>query len=347
MKMTFRWYGEDDPVTLEKIRQIPGMKGIVSAIYDIPVGEAWPLERILKLKETVENAGLELSVIESVPVHEDIKMGTGDRDRYIENYCETLRNLAKAGIDCVCYNFMPVFDWTRSDLAYNLPDGSNALMYDEETVLKMDPASGELSLPGWDSSYTKDEMKSLLDYYKNISEEDLWNNLKYFLDRVIKVAEEVKIKMAIHPDDPPWSIFGLPRIITNKANIERFLKLYDSPYNGLTLCSGSLGADPKNDIADLVRTFADRIHFAHIRNIKITGEKCFEEAAHLSSEGSLDIYEIVKAYCEKGFDGYVRPDHGRMVWGETGKPGYGLFDRALGAAYLNGLFEAVEKELKK
>ncbi len=347
MKMTFRWYGEDDPVTLEKIRQIPGMRGIVTAIYDIPVGEAWPLERILKLKKTVEDAGMELSVIESVPVHEDIKMGCGDRDRYIDNYCTTLRNLAAAGVDCVCYNFMPVFDWTRSDLAFNLPDGSNALMYDEGTVLKMDPVAGELSLPGWDASYTKDGMKALLDFYKGITEEDLWNNLKYFLDRVIKVAEEVKIKMAIHPDDPPWSIFGLPRIITNKANIQRFLKLYDSPYNGLTLCSGSLGVDPNNDVADLVRTFADRIHFAHIRNIKITGEKCFEEAAHLSSAGSLDIYEIVKAYCEKGFDGYVRPDHGRMIWGESGKPGYGLFDRALGAAYLNGLFEAAEKELKK
>ena len=347
MKMTFRWYGEDDPITLEKIRQIPGVTGIVSAIYDIPVGEIWPAERILKLKKIVQKAGLELSVIESVPVHEDIKMGCGDRDRYIENYCETLRNLAKAGIDCVCYNFMPVFDWTRSDLAYALPDGSNALIYDEETVLKMDPSKGDLVLPGWDLSYTKDEINRLLDFYKGISKEDLWNNLKYFLDKVIKVAEEVKVKMAIHPDDPPWSIFSLPRIITNKADIQRFLKLYDSKYNGLTLCSGSLGADAKNDIPDLVRTFADRIHFAHIRNIKITGEKCFEESAHLSSAGSLDIYEIVKAYCEKGFDGYVRPDHGRMIWGETGKPGYGLFDRALGAAYLNGLFEAAEKELKK
>ena len=240
---------------------------------------------------------------------------------------------------------MPVFDWTRSDLAFELSDGSNALTYDEATVLKMDPASGELSLPGWDSSYTKDQMKSLLDFYKGISEEDLWNNLKYFLDRVIKVAEEVKIKMAIHPDDPPWSIFGQPRNITNHANIEPFLKLYDSKYNGLPLCSGSLGADPANDIPDLIRSFSDRIHFAHIRNIKITGEKCFEESAHLSSAGSLDIYEIVKAYCETGFDGYVRPDHGRMIWGEKGKPGYGLFDRALGAAYINGLWEAAEKEM--
>ena len=341
MIMTFRWYGKDDPVTLEKIRQIPGMKGIVSAIYDVPVGEAWSLERILELKKEIEDNGLELSVIESVPVHEDIKMGTGDRDRYIENYCTTIRNLAKAGVDCVCYNFMPVFDWTRSDLAYELPDGSNALIFDEETVAKMDPLTGELSLPGWDSSYTKDGLKALLEAYSKITEEDLWNNLKYFLDKVIKVCEEVKVKMAIHPDDPPWGIFGLPRIITNKANIERFLKLYDSPYNGLTLCSGSLGIT--NDIPDLVRTFADRIHFAHIRNIKITGKRSFEESAHLSECGSLDIYEILKAYHDNGFTGYIRPDHGRMIWGETGRPGYGLFDRALGATYINGIWEALEK----
>lgn len=343
MKMTFRWYGKDDPVTLEKIKQIPGVTGIVSAIYDIPVGEAWSYERIMELKNEVESHGLELSVIESVPVHEDIKTGDGDRDRYIENYCTTLRNLSKAGIDCVCYNFMPVFDWTRSDLHFELPDGSNALIYNEETVLKMNPLSGDLSLPGWDSSYTKDGMKALLEKYQNISEEDLWNNLKYFLDRVIKVAEEVKVKMAIHPDDPPWSIFGLPRIITTKANIERFLKLYDSKYNGLTLCSGSLGVSPDNDIIDMVHSFADRIHFAHIRNIKITGEKCFEESAHKTECGSLDIYGIVKAYHDEGFDGYIRPDHGRMIWGETGRPGYGLFDRALGAVYINGLWEAIDK----
>lgn len=343
MKMTFRWYGEDDPVTPEKIRQIPGMTGIVSAVYDIPVGEVWEYDRIMKLKNTVEAAGLELSVIESVPVHEDIKMGCGNRDRYIENYCTTLRNLAKAGIDCVCYNFMPVFDWTRSDLDYKLADGSSALRYDNETVLKMDPVKGELSLPGWDSSYTKDEMKSLLEAYSHISEEDLWNNLKYFLDRVIKTAEEVKVKMAIHPDDPPWGIFGLPRIITCRKNIERFLKLYDSPYNGLTLCSGSLGASPDNDIADMVHAFADRIHFAHIRNIKITGDRCFEEAGHKTECGSLDIFGIIKAYHDEGFDGYIRPDHGRMIWGEKGRPGYGLYDRALGAVYINGIWEALER----
>lgn len=341
--MTFRWYGEDDPVTLDKIRQIPGVTGIVSAIYDIPVGEVWPLERIIKLKETIEAKGLTLSVIESVPVHEDIKTGDGDRDRYIENYCETLRNLSKAGIDCVCYNFMPVFDWTRSDLSYELPDGSYALAYKDETVQKMNPLTGDLSLPGWDASYTKEDMKALLEKYQNISEEDLWNNLKYFLDRVIKVAEEVHIKMAIHPDDPPWNIFGLPRIITNKKNIERFLKLYDSPYNGLTLCSGSLGVDPNNDIIDMVKSFSDRIHFAHIRNVKITGNKCFEEAGHKTECGSLDIFGIIKAYHDSGFDGYIRPDHGRMIWGETGRPGYGLYDRALGAVYIGGIWEALDK----
>ena len=347
MKMSFRWYGESDPVTLQSIRQIPGMTGIVTAIYDIPVGEVWPLDRILELKETVEASGLELSVIESVPVHEDIKTGDGDRDRYIENYCTTIRNLAKAGITTVCYNFMPVFDWTRSDLAFDLPDGSNALIYNEETVLDMNPLTGNLSLPGWDTSYTKEGMKALLKKYSTITEEDLWNNLKYFLDKVIKVAEEVKVKMAIHPDDPPWSIFGLPRIITCKENLQRFLDLYDSPYNGLTLCSGSLGASAKNDIVDIVNTFCDRIHFAHIRNVKITGERCFEEAAHKTECGSLDIFGIVEAYHKNGFDGFVRPDHGRMIWGETGRPGYGLFDRALGAAYINGIWEALERKSGK
>ena len=341
--MTFRWYGDDDPVTLDKIRQIPGVTGIVSAIYDIPVGEVWPFEEIIKLKETIEAKGLTLSVIESVPVHEDIKTGDGDRDRYIDNYCKTLKNLSTAGIDCVCYNFMPVFDWTRSDLNYQLSDGSFALAYKDETVQKMNPLTGDLSLPGWDASYTKENMKALLEKYKNISEDDLWNNLKYFLDRVIKVAEEVHIKMAIHPDDPPWNIFGLPRIITNKKNIARFLKLYDSPYNGLTLCSGSLGVDPNNDIADIVQSFADRIHFAHIRNIKITGDRCFEEAGHRSECGSLDIFKIIKAYHDSGFDGYIRPDHGRMIWGETGRPGYGLYDRALGAVYIGGIWEALDR----
>lgn len=345
MKMTFRWYGDDDKVTLDNIRQIPGMTGVVSAIYDVPVGEAWPFDKILALKQKVEAKGLELEVIESVPVHEDIKMGLPTRDRYIANYCESLRNLAKAGIKVVCYNFMPVFDWTRSQLDHVLPDGSNALIYDEATVLKMNPLTGDLKLPGWDTSYTKEGMQKLLETYQSITEEKLWENLQYFLERVIKVAEEVKVKMAIHPDDPPWPIFGLPRIITNKENLERFVNLVDSPYNGLTLCSGSLGVSPDNDVPALIRHFGSKgkIHFAHVRNIKITGPKCFEESAHRSADGSLDMVEIMKAYHEVGFTGYVRPDHGRMIWGETGRPGYGLYDRALGAVYLNGIWETLEK----
>ncbi len=345
MEMTFRWYGASDPVPLSYIRQIPGVTGIVSAVYSVPVGEVWPMETISELKKTVEAAGLGLSVIESVPVHESIKLGAPDRDRYIENYQKTLRNLGKAGIKCVCYNFMPVFDWTRTGLSHPLPDGSNALVYEASAIREMNPEK-DLSLPGWDESYTKEELRGLLDAYQSVTEEDLWDNLGYFLRAIIPVAEEAGINMAIHPDDPPWSIFGLPRIIKNADAIERLLKLYDSKNNGLTLCSGSLGADPDNDIAEMVRRFADRIHFAHIRNVK-TENGCFCEVAHKSDCGSLDIAGIVKAYYEAGFDGFMRPDHGRMIWGETGRPGYGLYDRALGAVYLNGLWEGFERAGRK
>lgn len=345
MKMTMRWYGNDDKVTLEQIRQIPGVTRIVSAIYDVAVGEAWTIDKVMDLKKTIENKGLKLEVIESVPVHEDIKLGLPSRDRYIENYKETLRNLGKAGIEVVCYNFMPVFDWTRSSLDYELKDGSNALIYDEKTVEKMNPLSGNLELPGWDTSYKEGELEELLKKYQRITEEDLWKNLEYFLKAIIPTAEENDIKMAIHPDDPPWSIFGLPRIMTNKENLERFINLVNSPNNGLTLCSGSLGVTTKNDIPELIRYFGKkgRVHFAHVRNIKITGEKSFEEASHRSEDGSLDIYEIMKAYHDIDFKGPLRPDHGRMIWGETGRPGYGLYDRALGATYLNGIWEALEK----
>jgi mannonate dehydratase len=346
MEMTFRWYGKDDPVKIEYIRQIPGMKGIVTAIYDIPVGEAWPLEKILELKKTVEDNGLKLSVIESVPVHEDIKLGLPTRERYIENYKETLRNLGKAGIETVCYNFMPVFDWTRSDLNYELEDGSTCLIYDEETVKKMDPALGELELPGWDTSYGEGGLGALLDKYKDVDKEKLWENLEYFIKEIIPVAEESNVKMAIHPDDPPWSIFGLPRIITNFENLERFINIYDSEYNGITLCTGSLGCTKTNDIVKMVNYFGkekNRINFAHLRNVLITGDSSFNEVAHLSEAGSLDFYEIVKAYCDYEFTGPYRPDHGRMIWGETGRPGYGLYDRALGAVYINGLIEAINK----
>jgi mannonate dehydratase len=341
MKMTFRWFGEDDPVKLEHIRQIPGMVGVVSSIEEVPVGEAWPLGEIQALKERVEDSGLSLEVIESVPVHEDIKLGKPTRDRYIDNYRTTLENLAQAGSPPVCYNFMPVFDWTRSQLDYLLPDGSTALIYDEATISRLDPSSGDLKLPGWDSGYDKNEMKNLMQEYRHMDEETLWKNLGYFLRKVIETADEVGIKMAIHPDDPPWSIFGLPRIVRNEESLLRLLSLVNSPNNGLTFCTGSLGADRGNNLPRMIRRFGGRIHFAHSRNIKLTGEKSFQESAHLSSAGSLNMVEILKAYREVGFTGPMRPDHGRMIWGEIGNPGYGLYDRALGATYLNGVWEAL------
>ncbi len=252
MEMSFRWYGHDDPVTLANIRQIPGMEGIVTAIYDIPVGEVWPLERIKKLQADVEEHGMYINVIESVPVHESIKIGRPDRDTYIENYKQTLINLGEAGIPVVCYNFMPIFDWTRSNLAYELPDGSNALIFDEEEVNKMDPRT--LSLPGWDESYTPEGMNALMDEYKEVDEEKLWENLEYFIKEIMPVAEKAGVKMAIHPDDPPYSIFGLPRIITGGEALNRFINLYDSEYNGVTLCVGSYASDPKNDTIAILKT---------------------------------------------------------------------------------------------
>lgn len=344
MKMTFRWYGEGDRIPLDYIRQIPNMYSVVTAVYDVPVGEVWSEESILALKNAAESHGLKMEVIESVPVHEDIKLGLPTRDRYIDAYIENIRRLGKAGVKCICYNFMPVFDWTRTQLDKVAEDGSNSLVYYADQLAKMDPLNGELSLPGWDSSYRKEDLKNLFDQYKVVDEEKLFENLGYFLSRIIPVAEECDVRMAIHPDDPPWGIFGLPRIITCEKNIDRFLKLVDSPYNGLTLCTGSLGADGKNDVVALVRKYAamGRIHFMHIRNIRLV-EGGFEETAHDQSCGSLDILGIIEALSDCDYDGYVRPDHGRMIWGETGKPGYGLFDRALGASYINGVWETFRR----
>lgn len=347
--MSFRWYGDDDPVTLTNIRQIPNMYSIVTAVYDVPVGEIWSRESIADLKKKTEDAGLAFEVIESVPVHEDIKLGKDTRDRYIENYKENIRRLGEAGVKCICYNFMPVFDWTRTQLDHELDDKSTSLVYYQEQVEKMDPLTGELSLPGWDSSYTKESLKEVFDEYSKLTEEDLWANLKYFLEGIIPTAEECDVKMAIHDDDPCWSIFGLPRIITDEKNLDRFLKLVDSKYNGLTFCTGSLGCSCKNDIVKMIAKYTKmgRVHFVHMRNVKILEDgKGFEERAHYSECGSLDMYAIMKALYDNGFDGYIRPDHGRMIWGETGRPGYGLYDRALGATYLNGLWEAITKASK-
>lgn len=343
MEMTLRWYGSEfDTVTLKQIRQIPGVTGVITTLYDTAPGEVWPIERIRKLKEEVNASGLHISGIESVNIHDAIKTGAPERDMYIDNYIETLRNLGKEDIHLVCYNFMPVFDWTRTQLDKEAEDGSTSLVMYWEQMKGLDPLKDDIHLPGWDSSYTQDEVRELIRAYGEIGEEGLWENIEYFLKRVIPVAEECGVVMALHPDDPPYPIFGLPRVITCEENLDRYLSIVDSPANSLCLCTGSLGSSPKNDIPAMVRKYSamKRIGFMHIRNVKILPDTSFEESGHLTQNGSLDMNAIVKALVETGFDGYFRPDHGRMIWGETGKPGYGLYDRALGTAYINGLIEA-------
>lgn len=348
MKMAFRWYGKTDPIPLSYIRQIPGMRSIVAAVYDVKPGEVWPEESLAQLKQQCGDNGLVFDVVESIPVPEELKLGRGDVERLLEVYCENIRRCARYGVRCITYNFMPVFDWTRTQLDKPGSDGSTSLVMYWEQMKGLDPLKDDIHLPGWDASYSQEEIKELFSAYGELGEEGLWNNLERFLKKVIPVAEECGVRMAIHPDDPPYPIFGLPRIITCEENLDRLLKIVDSPANSLCLCTGSLGCARFNDVPAMVRKYSamDRIAFMHIRNVRILEDGSFEESAHLSECGSLDLYEIVQALVETGFDGYVRPDHGRMIWGETGKPGYGLYDRALGAAYLNGLFEACEKSGK-
>ena len=250
---------------------------------------------------------------------------------------------------------MPVFDWTRSELARKRPDGSTVLAYNKKDVEAIKPEemfdsiknnSNGTVMPGWEPE-RMEKIKELFQLYKDIDEEKLFENLCYFLKRIMPVCNKYDIKMAIHPDDPAWSVFGLPRIIINQKNIERMLKAVDDVHNGITFCSGSYGTNLENDLPGMIRAFKGRIHFAHVRNLKFNSPDDFEEACHLSSDGSFDMYEIMKALYDIGFTGPIRPDHGRMIWGEVAMPGYGLYDRALGACYLQGLWEAIEKENKK
>lgn len=355
MEMTLRWYGSAfDTVTLSQIRQIPGVTGVITTLYDTTPGEVWSRERIHALKEEVEAAGLHISGIESVNVHDAIKTGSADRDRYIDNYIETLAHLGQEDIHLVCYNFMPVFDWTRTELARKRPDGSTVLAYTQKAVdaLRPDEMFASISshtngtvMPGWEPERMA-HIQELFDLYKNVDAEQLFDNLKYFLERIMPVCDRYNINMAIHPDDPAWSVFGLPRIITCKENILRMMHMVDNVHNGVTFCSGSYGTNPDNDLPDMIRSLKGRIHFAHVRNLKFNSRDDFEEAAHLSSDGSFDMHAIMRALYDIGFTGPIRPDHGRMIWGEKAMPGYGLYDRALGAAYLNGLWEAIEKEDK-
>ncbi|MEI0610059.1 mannonate dehydratase [Brachyspira pilosicoli] len=352
MIMTLRWFGSSfDSVTLKQIRQIPGVKGVITTLYGSKVGEAWRDEEVKNIKKEVEDAGLKIYGIESVNIHDDIKIGLPSRDKYIENYIKTLEVLGKNEINLVCYNFMPVFDWTRSDLAKVRPDGSTVLSYDQEIIEKIDPEkmfeqidsnSNGFVLPGWEPERLS-RLKELFEMYKNVDDEKLFENLKYFLSAVMPTCEKYNIKMAIHPDDPAWPVFGLPRIIVNKENILRMVNSVNSSCNGVTLCAGSLGSNPKNDIPDIIRSLKDKIFFAHVRNLEHTAPGKFQEAAHLSSDGSMDMFAIMKAFYDIGFEGPFRPDHGRAIWDEVSMPGYGLYDRALGAVYLQGLWEAIDK----
>ncbi|KLI33983.1 mannonate dehydratase [Brachyspira hyodysenteriae] len=352
MIMTLRWFGKNfDSVTLKQIRQIPGVKGVITTLYDSKVGDAWKEEDVKNIKKEVEDAGLKIYGIESVNIHDDIKIGLPSRDKYIENYIKTLEVLGKEGINLVCYNFMPVFDWTRSDLAKVRPDGSTVLSYDQDIIDKIDPqkmfeqidsSSNGFVLPGWEPERLS-RLKELFEMYKGIDDEKLFENLKYFLTAIMPTCEKYNIKMAIHPDDPAWPVFGLPRIIVNKENILRMVNSVNSPCNGITLCAGSLGSNPKNDIPDIIRSLKGKIFFAHVRNLEHTAPGKFQEAAHLSSDGSMDMFAIMKAFYDIGFEGPFRPDHGRAIWDEVSMPGYGLYDRALGAVYLQGLWEAIEK----
>ncbi|WP_028330655.1 mannonate dehydratase [Brachyspira alvinipulli] len=352
MIMTLRWFGKNfDSVTLKQIRQIPGVKGVITTLYDSKVGDVWKEEDVKNLKKEVEDAGLKIYGIESVNIHDDIKIGLPSRDKYIENYIKTLEVLGKSGINLVCYNFMPVFDWTRSDLAKVRPDGATVLSYDQDIIDQIDPqkmfeqidsSSNGFVLPGWEPDRLS-RLKELFEMYKGVDDEKLFENLKYFLSAVMPTCEKYNIKMAIHPDDPAWPVFGLPRIIVNKENILRMVNSVNSPCNGVTLCAGSLGSNPKNDIPDIVRSLKGKIFFAHVRNLEHTAPGKFQEAAHLSSDGSMDMFAIMKAFYDIGFEGPFRPDHGRAIWDEVSMPGYGLYDRALGAVYLQGLWEAIDK----
>ncbi|QDP41424.1 mannonate dehydratase [Radiobacillus deserti] len=355
MKMVFRWFGQgNDTVNLQHIKQIPGVEGIVWALHDIPVGEVWPMERIMNMKQQADRYGFHIDVVESVNVHEDIKLGLPTRDMYIENYKRTIEHLAEVGVKVICYNFMPVFDWIRTDLFKEMEDGSTAMFYEKDKIEHLNPSelveemvnNPNFTVPGWEPERLK-SLSRLFEAYRHVSKQDLWDNLQYFLEQVTPIAEVNDMKLAIHPDDPPWSIFGLPRLITSQESIRRLLQMVESPSNCVTLCSGSLGANEDNDIAGMVKEFADRIPFAHIRNLKRYENGDFMETSHRTKDGSLDILDIVKAYHDIGFTGYVRPDHGRHIWGEVSRPGYGLYDRALGIMYLWGIWDSLEIKKRK